>query len=88
MPPDPDPNVKVVVRVRPVNEHERESEQTVQKLSPHTSLVGNRKRRLGSVSASSSKQEDIFFSWLASLQLKMLIWKDWKWKRLIQCGVP
>ncbi|CBI26728.3 unnamed protein product, partial [Vitis vinifera] len=60
MPPEPDPTVKVVVRIRPVNEHEREGERTVKKLSSDTLSVGDRKFMFDSVLDSSSKQEDIF----------------------------
>ena len=44
------------MRIRPVNDHEREGERTVKKLSSDALMVGDRKFTFDSVLDSSSKQ--------------------------------
>ncbi|KAH9804057.1 kinesin-like protein KIN-12F [Citrus sinensis] len=55
-----DPSVKVVVRIRPANDLERDSNQTVKKVSSDSLAVGERKFAFDSVLDSNSNQEDIF----------------------------
>ncbi|KAI9186654.1 hypothetical protein LWI28_019602 [Acer negundo] len=57
-----DPPVKVVVRIRPVNDHERDVNRTVRKVSSDSLSVGDRKLTFDSVFDSNSNQEDIFQS--------------------------
>ncbi|KAK1581177.1 hypothetical protein Q3G72_003808 [Acer saccharum] len=57
-----DPAVKVVVRIRPVNDHERDVNRTVRKVSSDSLSVGDRKLTFDSVFDSNSNQEDIFQS--------------------------
>ncbi|KAK9268639.1 hypothetical protein L1049_000396 [Liquidambar formosana] len=58
--PSQDPPVKVVVRIRPVNDHEREGDRTVRKVSSDTLSVGDRRFTFDSVLDPKSSQEDIF----------------------------
>ncbi|KAL5802341.1 hypothetical protein ACOSQ4_030646 [Xanthoceras sorbifolium] len=54
--------VKVVVRIRPVNDHERDANRTVRKVSSDSLSVGDQKFTFNSVFDSNSNQEDIFES--------------------------
>ncbi|KAJ7960867.1 Kinesin-like protein [Quillaja saponaria] len=57
-----DSAVKVMVRIRPLNDHGREVDWKVKKLSSDTLSVGDRKFKFDLVFNSNSNQEDIFLS--------------------------
>ncbi|XP_065862511.1 kinesin-like protein KIN-12F [Euphorbia lathyris] len=57
-----DPPVKVVVRIRPVNDHERQADVTVKKVSSNSVSIGDRDFAFDSVFDSNSNQEDVFQS--------------------------
>lgn len=63
------------MRIRPVNEHEREGERTVKKLSSDTLSVGDRKFMFDSVLDSSSKQvlENLCFTFLFSVIKRLIV---------------
>lgn len=63
------------MRIRPVNEHEREGERTVKKLSSDTLSVGDRKFIFDSVLDSSSKQvlENSYFTFLFSVIKRLIV---------------
>lgn len=63
------------MRIRPVNEHEREGERTVKKLSSDTLSVGDRKFIFDSVLDSSSKQvlENSCFTFLFSVIKRLIV---------------
>lgn len=63
------------MRIRPVNEHEREGERTVKKLSSDTLSVGDRKFMFDSVLDSSSKQvlENSYFTFLFSVIKRLIV---------------
>lgn len=63
------------MRIRPVNEHEREGERTVKKLSSDTLSVGDRKFMFDSVLDSSSKQvlENSCFTFLFSVIKRLIV---------------